>query len=272
MEFCKNDEDIIRNYLEEWNINYEKFLKDIEDEYYIKLGKEKELQIKKKIELLIGKLEDKKLKQNTDFVNSLLDDMIDHLINITEYKDEIYYIAEIDVNNALKDCEVYNNNLSSKTTYIHFPNVEYDSDIKPIGDFQKIYTLLMDFSDSKYILNEIRINEESRSYMNLGKLKKYLKIHEESTFEGMKNQYNIFYNQIMGHNENIDLIIYDFEECLLGNLLLNIYNINQKYLNKNNFIEELNNYCRREVKERNGLKKDLEWASFLSKLEIHMMQ
>ena len=148
--------------------------------------------------------------------------MIDHLNNITEYKEEIYSIAEIDVNNALNDCEVYNNNLSSKTTFIHFPNVEYDNDIKPRSDFQKIYSLLMDFSDSKFILNEIRINEESRSCMNLGKLKKYLKIQEESTFEGMKAQYNILYNQIIGHTEKIDLIIYDFEECLLGNLLLKI--------------------------------------------------
>ena len=263
LEFVQNDEDVIKSYLKEWNTNYEQFFRDIEEEQYIKLGKNKELQIKKNIDLLIKKLEDKKSKKNTDFVITLLDDMIDHLNNITEYKEEIYSIAEIDVNNALKDCEVYNNNLSFKTTFIHFPHVDYDNDIKPKGTFQQIYTLLMDYSDSKFILNEIRINEESRSCMNLGKLKKYLKIQEESTFEAMRTQYNIFYKNIIGHTEKIDLIIYDFEECILGNLLLKIYTINKKYLNKNNLIEELNNYCNRGHKDNFRL--DLEWASYLSK-------
>jgi hypothetical protein len=92
-------------------------------------------------------------------------------------------------------------------------------------------------------------------------LKKYLKIQEESK---MKIQYNILYDKIMGHSEKIIDIICDFEECILSNLLLSIYKINKKYLNKNTIIEELNNYCKR-IKKDFDEDRDLEWASFLSK-------
>jgi len=111
--------------------------------------------------------------------------MIDHLSNLPVYTEDAFEVAEIDVNKALADSEGYISS-SSKTNFIHFPIVEYDDDLVPKGDFQEIYTLLMDFSDCNYLLNDLEEVEEKITFMNVGKLKKYLKIQEESTFEAMK--------------------------------------------------------------------------------------
>ena len=263
LECCKND-DIIKDYLKEWNGNFEKYMKDLDEVYYIKIGKEKEHQIKKKFDKLIEKLKAKKSKISIDFVKGLLDDMIEHINNITVFTEDNYAIAEIDVNNVLKDSEGYIDT-SSKTTFIHFPIVKYDNDIKPRGDFQKIYSLLMDYSDTKNLLNDLKNYEDKRTCMNLGKIKKYLKIQEDSTFEGIKIQYNILYDKIMGHSDKLETFINDFENSVLSNLILNIYYINKKYLNKNILIEKLNKYCNRNTINESEIEIDLEWASFLSK-------
>ena len=263
LECCKND-DIIKDYLKEWNGNFEKYMKDLDEVYYIKIGKEKEHQIKKKFDKLIEKLKAKKSKISIDFVKGLLDDMIEHINNITVFTEDNYAIAEIDVNNVLKDSEGYIDT-SSKTTFIHFPIVKYDNDIKPRGDFQKIYSLLMDYSDIKNLLNDLKNYEDKRTCMNLGKIKKYLKIQEDSTFEGIKIQYNILYDKIMGHFDKLETFINDFEDSVLSNLILNIYYINKKYLNKNILIEKLNKYCNRNTINESEIEIDLEWASFLSK-------
>ena len=260
LECCKNDDDIIKDYLKEWNENFEKYMKDLDEVYYIKIGKEKEYQIKKKFD----KLKTKKSKISIDFVKGLLDDMIEHINNIAVFTEDNYAIAEIDVNNVLKDSEGYIDT-SSKTTFIHFPIVEYDNDIKPRGDFQKIYSLLMDYSDTKNLLNDLKNYEDKRTCMNLGKIKKYLKIQEDSTFEGIKIQYNILYDKIMGHSDKLETFINDFEDSVLSNLILNIYYINKKYLNKNILIEKLNKYCDRNTINESEIEIDLEWASFLSK-------
>ena len=144
-------------------------MKDLDEIYYIKIRKEKEHQIKKKFDKLIEKLKAKKSKISIDFMKGLLDDMIEHINNIAVFTEDNYAIAEIDVNNVLKDSEGYIDT-SSKTTYIHFPIVEYDNDIKPRGDFQKIYSLLMDYSDTKNLLNDLKNYEDERTCMNLGKI------------------------------------------------------------------------------------------------------
>ena len=246
--------------MNEWNTNFENYIKDLDDIYFNKIGKEEEHKIKLKIDKLIEKLKTKKSKIDIDFVKSLLDDMIEYLTNITEFTEDNYLIAESDVNKILKDAESYISS-SSKTTYVHFPIVPYNNDLKPEGDFQRIYTLLMDFSDTHNLLRDFKNDNDKRTCMNLGKLKRYLKIQEPSTLEGIKKQYNILYDKIMGHSDKIIDIINDFEDSVLSNLILNIYEINKNYLNKNYFIEKLNNYCsRNKIKEN-----DLEWASFLSK-------
>ena len=264
LEGCKNNDDIIKNYFNEWYDNYEKFMKDLDEAFYIKIGKENEHKIKLKFNELIDKLKAKKSKISNYFVKGLLDDMIDHLNNITTYTEESYAIAEVDVNNALKDSDSYIDS-SSKTTYIHFPIVEFDEEYKLKTDFQIIYTLLMDYSDCNNLLKDFKNNEEKRTCMNLGKLKKYLKIQEESTFEGMKTQYNILYDKIMGHSDKILDYIESFEICLLSNLLMNIYKKDKKYLNINTIVEKLNNYCKRNTIGKETIEIDLEWASFLSK-------
>lgn len=131
LECCKNDDDIIKDYLKEWNENFEKYMKDLDEVYYIKIGKEKEHQIKKKFDKLIERLKAKKLKISIDFVKGLLDDMIEHINNITVFTEDNYSIEYITT--------------SSKTTYIYFPILEYGNEINPRGDFQKIYSLLMDY-------------------------------------------------------------------------------------------------------------------------------
>ena len=68
--------------------------------------------------------------------------MIEYLNNVTEYTEDNYLIAEADVNKVLKDSESYFSS-SSKTTFVHFPIVEYNNNLKPEGEFQKIYTLLV---------------------------------------------------------------------------------------------------------------------------------
>ena len=260
LQFCEKDDDIIKEYLNEWNTNFENYIKDLDDIYFNKIGKEEEHKIKLKIDKLIEKLKTKKSKIDIDFVKSLLDDMIEYLTNITEFTEDNYLIAESDVNKILKDAESYISS-SSKTTYVHFPIVPYNNDLKPEGDFQRIYTLLMDFSDTHNLLRDFKNDNDKRTCMNLGKLKRYLKIQEPSTLEGIKKQYNILYDKIMGHSDKIIDIINDFEDSVLSNLIMNIYEINKNYLNKNYFIEKLNNYCsRNKIKEN-----DLEWASFLSK-------
>ena len=264
LECCKNEEDIVKDYLKEWNDNFETFINDLDEIYYIKIGKEKEHQIKKKYSELIEKLKVKKSKVRIDFVKGLLDDMIEHLNNINIYTEDNYLIAEVDVNNVLKDADSYVDS-SSKTTYIHFPIKEYDEELKPKGNFQKIYSLLMDFSDAKNLLNDFKNNEDKRTCMNLGKLKNYLKIQEDSTFEGLKIQYNILYDKIMGHSTKMNDFINKFEDSLLSNLILKIYYIDKKYLNKNIIIENLNNYCKRNKIKKEDIDNELEWASFLSK-------
>ena len=97
--------------------------------------------------------------------------MKEHLESIKNYDEESYALAEIDVNNFLRDIESYIDS-SAKTIYIHFPIIEYESEYKPTGKFQKVYTLLMEFSDCKILLNEFKINEDKRTSMNLHKLKK----------------------------------------------------------------------------------------------------
>ena len=180
LQFCEKDDDIIKEYLNEWNANFENYIKDLDDIYFNKIGKEEEHKIKLKIDKLIEKLKTKKCKIDIDFVKSLLDDMIEYLTNITEFTEDNYLIAEADVNKILKDAESYISS-SSKTTYVHFPIVPYNNDLKPEGDFQKIYTLLMDFSDTHNLLRDFKNDNDKRTCMNLGKLKRYLKIQEPST-------------------------------------------------------------------------------------------
>ena len=264
LECCKQDDDIIKEYLKEFNENFETYIKDLNEVYYSKIGKEQEYQIKKKFNDLIEKLKLKKTKIDIDFVKGLLDDMIEYLNNITVFSEENYLIAESDVNKILKDSENYAAS-SSKATLINFPKVEYSNDFKPKTSFQKIYNLLMDFSDTIYLLKDLKKDKDKRTCMNLGKLKQFLKIQEEATFEGIKNQYNIFYDRVLGRDDKLIDIINDFENSVLSNLLLNIYNIDKKYLNKNNLIEKLNIYCSRTKIKEEDYKADLEWASYLSK-------
>ena len=261
---CKTDDDIVKNYFNDWNNNYEKYMKDLEEAFYIKIGKENEHKIKKKFDDLISKLKSKKSKISNYFVKGLFDDLIDHLNSIKVYTEENYAIAEIDVNNALLDSDSYIDS-TSKTTYIHFPIIDFDGEYKIRGSFQEIYTLLMDFSDSNNLLDDFEKNEDKRTCMNLGKLKKYLKIQEESTSEGIKIQYNILYDKIMSHSDKILEYIKEFRECLLSNLIMNIYKIDKRFLNINFIIEKLNNYCKRNVIKKDSYEIDLEWASFLSK-------
>ena len=178
-----------------------------------------------------------------DFVNDILNDVKEHLENINKYDEDTYLLTESDVNKALKDCDAFIDS-QSKTLLIHFPNIEYDNDIKPITDFQKVYTLLIDFTSSKNLLEEIRLNKEKRTCMNLGKLKKYLRINEDS--KGIKNQFDILYDKIMSHSEEIDSFINMFQQYILSNLILQIYDINKDYLNNKNLFKNLMNI----VKER----------------------
>ena len=97
-------------------------MKDLDEAFYIKIGKEKEHQIKKNFDKLKDKLNAKKSKISNEFVKGLLDDMIEHLNNLTVYTEESYKISEVDVNNALKDADGYIES-ASKTIYIHFPIV-----------------------------------------------------------------------------------------------------------------------------------------------------
>ena len=188
--------------------------------------------------------------------------MIEHLSNIKIYTEESYSLAESDVNISLKNAESYNES-SSKTTYIHFPIIEYGDELQPRGTFQKIYTLLMSYSETINLLDDLKDNEENRTFLNLRKLKKYLYFEDESTFENLKIQYNIFYDKIMGHSKEVKYIIDDFENCILSNLLLKIYGVNSEYLNKNKFIEQLNNFCKRNT--ITDIQIYLEWGSFLCK-------
>ena len=118
LEYFKNDNDIIKDYLKEWNENFEKYMKDLDEIYYIKIRKEKEHQIKKKFDKLIEKLKAKKSKISIDFMKGLLDDMIEHINNITIFTEDNYSKAEIDVNNALKDSEGYIDTSSKQLIFI----------------------------------------------------------------------------------------------------------------------------------------------------------
>ena len=259
---CLNEKEkeIVQSILSKWSQNYEQYLKDLEKAYYQKIGREKQYQIKQKIKALIEKLLKKKGKINDDFAKGLLDDMKEHLESIKNYDEESYALAEIDVNNFLRDIESYIDS-SAKTIYIHFPIIEYESEYKPIGNFQEVYTLLMEFSDCKILLNEFKINEDKRTSMNFGRLKKLLNIQKGSI---MEIQYNILYDKIMNHSDEMKDYIQNFEELTLSNLLLNIYKIDKKYLKNNLIIEKLNEYCYRNRLDDQKNKKDLEWASFLS--------
>jgi len=68
LECCKNEDDVVKTYFNDWNDNYEKYLKDLDEEFYIKIGKQKEHQVKKKFEELIEKLKVKRSKISIDFV------------------------------------------------------------------------------------------------------------------------------------------------------------------------------------------------------------
>ena len=123
----------------------------------------------------------------------------------------------------------------------------------------------MNYSDSINLLKEFEVDEDKRTCMNLGKLKKYLNYEEKSTLESMKNQYDILYEKTMSHSDKIIYYINNFKDCILSNLLMNIYEINKTYLNKNLIIEKLNNYCKRNIINRENNYFDIEWASYLSK-------
>ena len=262
--FCKREDDIVKDYLTKWYENYENYYKELDEAYYTKIGKEKEHKIKKKIDALIEKLKSKKSKIAYDYARGLLDDMIDYLNNLDIFNDEIYAVAESDVNYALRDIDSYIES-SSRTTYIHFPIVEYDEDLKPKGDFQKIYSLLMNYSAAQNILKQFKEFKDERTFINLGKLKKYLEIDKDSSYEGLKLQYNILYSKMMSKSKEINYYINEFEDCILSNLLLKIYEINKLYLNKNTLINKLNDYCKRNVLKEKNIDFDLEWASYLSK-------
>ena len=261
---CINEDDIVKQIISYWNDNYDSYLTDLEENYYIKRGKAEELRIRKQFDSLIQKLKNKKSTINNKFVKGLLKDMIAHLEGITQYNEDNYEKAEIDVNNALRDSENYVD-ISTKTIFIHFPVIEYNNEYEPKGDFQKIYTLLMNYSDSINLLKEFEVDEDKRTCMNLGKLKKYLNYEEKSTLESMKNQYDILYEKTMSHSDKIIYYINNFKDCILSNLLMNIYEINKTYLNKNLIIEKLNNYCKRNIINRENNYFDIEWASYLSK-------
>ena len=124
----------------------------------------------------------------------------------------------------------------------------------------------MDYSDTKNLLNDLKNYEDKRTCMNLGKIKKYLKIQEDSTFEGIKIQYNILYDKIMGHSDKLETFINGFEDSVLSNLILNIHQINKKYLNKNTLIGNLNKYCNKNTINESEIEIDLELANFLSKI------
>ena len=261
LEFCKRNNEIIKTYFNEWNDQYDIYLKDLDEAYYKKIGQENILKNKNKIKGLINKLNEK--SKNNESLKYFFNDMIEYLKKITKFNDETYSMAEIQVNNLLKDSESYNES-TSKTIFIHFPIKDYDDNYKPQTPFQKIYTLLMDYTDSYFLINSFKKNPDSRTCMNLGKLKKYLKIQENTTIQGLIKQFNILYEKIMKNDEKVQYYINNFEVCILSNLLMDIYNIKKEFLNNNLIKEKLNNYCKRNIIEYDN-EKDLIWASFLSK-------
>ena len=261
LEFCKRNNEIIKTYFNEWNDQYEIYMKDLDEAYYKKIGQENILKIKNKIKGLIKKLNDK-LKTN-ESLKYFFSDMIEYLEKITKFNDETYLMAEVQVNNLLKDSESYNES-SSKTIFIPFPFKDYDENYKPQTSFQKIYTLLMDYTDSYQLINSLKKNPDDRTCMNLGKLKKYLKIQENTTIQGLIKQFNILYEKILKNDEKVQYYINNFEVCILSNLLMDIYKIKKEYLNNNLIKEKLNNYCKRNIIDTDN-EKDLSWAKFLSK-------
>ena len=62
LECCLYDEDIIKDYLKVWYDNFEEYMRDLDDEYYSKIGRENEYKIKQKFDELIKKLKDKRTK------------------------------------------------------------------------------------------------------------------------------------------------------------------------------------------------------------------
>ena len=249
----------------QWNNNYQTYFQDLEEIYHDKIGKQNEHKIKKKYDILIKRLQEKKSKINDCFVKSQLNELIDHLLNLKEYKEEKYILAEKDVNSILKEYENFCS-IPTKISLIPFPSVEFDEIFEPKTDFQKVYTLLMNYTDSINLLNLLIKSEENRTVINVGKLKKYLNINDDDDDEGIKLQYKLFYKKIVDHSTNIVNCINDFKESVLSNLIVQIYSIDEKYLNKNFIIEELNKFI-----SRNTLNKEeefnsyLKWASFLSK-------
>ena len=70
----------------------------------------------------------------------------------------------------------------------------------------------------------------------------------------------------MEHSTNIADCINDFKESVLSNLIVQIYNINKKYLNKNFIIDDLNKFMnRKELNTEEKLNSYLKWGSYLSK-------
>ena len=177
-------ENIIIEIFEKWKSNYEKYFKDLEEIYHNKIGKENELKIKKKYDILIKKLQENKSKFTS--IKSLLDEFIEqNLLNLKEYSEEKYILSEKHVNNILKEYENFNS-APSKKLLIPFPTIEFDEDFKPKEDFQKIYTLLMDYTDSLNLLDLLIKFEEKRKVINIWKLKKYLNINDDDDDEGIK--------------------------------------------------------------------------------------
>ena len=95
----------------------------------------------------------------------------------------------------------------------------------------------MDFSSAKNLLERIRDDKEKRTYMNLGKLKQYLRIEEKQKLKGIKKQFKILYDKIMNHSKEINYSIKKFEHYILSYLILEIIEINKEYLNKNKLID-----------------------------------
>ena len=95
LESCKKDNEIIQDYLKGWADNYSNYIMDLEEAYYIKIGRENELKIKKKFDELKNKVLDKLNKIDSDFVKDLLNDVKEHLENIDKFDKENYLPTEM---------------------------------------------------------------------------------------------------------------------------------------------------------------------------------
>ena len=131
------DDEIIKEYFKEWDEKYSKFHSFLYEYYSTKIGKEKEAQFKEKINELKRRVSVRFEQATIDFEKNILMDIKENLNNITKFEEENYLIAE-DVNKAFRDCNVYKES-SPKVDLIDFTIIEYNKDLKPKSDFQKIY-------------------------------------------------------------------------------------------------------------------------------------